>query len=53
MTEVHLKRIEIARKMKDRNGQNLDVVVVQITKKETWKGLKDKLGKAWGPGEIY
>lgn len=34
-------------------GQKLEFVTVQITKKETWKGLKDKLGKAWGQGEIY
>lgn len=53
VTEVHLKRIEIARKMKERNGQKLDFIVVQITKKETWKGLKDKLAKTWGQGEIY
>lgn len=39
--------------MKERNGQKLDFIVVQITKKETWKGLKDKLAKTWGQGEIY
>ncbi len=39
--------------MKDRNGQKLDFIIVQITKKETWRGLREKLGKAWGVGEIY
>lgn len=50
MTEVYLKRIEIARVEKDRP---LSFFYVQITKKESWAGLKNKLAVVWGPGDIY
>lgn len=50
MTEVYLKRIEIARADKVRP---LSFCSVQITKKESWAGLRNKLTVAWGPGEIY
>lgn len=50
MTEVYLKRIEIARAEKDRP---LSFFYVQITKKESWAGVKNKLAIVWGAGDIY
>lgn len=49
MTEVYLKRIEIAKADKQRPP---NFCSVQITKKESWAGLRSKLAIAWGPGEI-
>lgn len=52
MTEVNLKRVEVARVDKERPDQ-LSFVWVQITKKENWEGLKSKLAGLWGQGQIY
>ena len=52
VTEVHLKRIEIA-KIDKAKSLNKFHVWVQITKKENWEGLKSKLACTWGNGQIY
>ena len=51
ITEVNLKRIEIAKLEKDKPEQ-LNFLFVQITKKENWEGLKNKLTHQWGLGQI-
>jgi hypothetical protein len=50
MTETYLKKIEIAKVEKDKPNQAPCFVYVQITKKESWSGLKNKLAPIWGPG---
>lgn len=54
MTEVYLKRIALVEKTKVDALRNISmlkniVTHVQITKKETWKGLmQNKLERLWG-----
>lgn len=48
---MNLKRILIAR-MDNNHPETKNFVLVQITKKENWEGLRQKLGINWGQGQI-
>lgn len=45
VTEVFLKRIEVA------HEDTRNFTVLQITRKETWGGVRAKLGRVWGDAE--
>ena len=52
MTEVYLKTLQVA-PYQEKHHQKPEFVAVQITKKECWEGLKNKLAGGWGKGKIY
>lgn len=52
ITEIYLKKIEIAKYLREKTTAPL-FVTVQTTRKETWEGVRAKMHKIWGVGEIY